>query len=227
MTRKRNLVYLAIILAVLIAVVARQRAVTAERNQKIISSFSEWRENGKPVVVRTVKKKDVAVYTKVTFWQIAPHVFEAQVSREVRDQLSIGQTMQFRVDGLIFEGTIAEVAEEISLDTGMYPVRTEFDQTFDIPGWGVAYAHIQTIPDAISIPNEIIEKKGEKDFVWKVKSGTAVRQEIAIRQRDGYGAIVSRGVEEGDVIVVEGFTLLREGDNVNIQKESVEEKEHD
>ena len=50
---------------------------------------------------------------------------------------------------------------------------------------------------------------------------------ITIKQRNGYGAIVGSGIQDGDKLVLEGFTQLREGDKVNILMEYSEGKRHD
>jgi len=226
MTKRKNFIYLLMIVFIILSVFIKQRRIINARQKAIISSFSEWDQHGKPVVVLRAKKKDVPSYTKVTFWQRAPNVFKAYVSKDVRDQLKIGQEMLFKVDGTTFQGRISEIAKEISLDTGMYLVSAEFQERFNISGWKVAYAHTATIRDAINIPNEMIEHIEGQYFIWKIDKGRAVRQQIVVKQRNGYGAIVEQGVEEGDQLVVEGFNQLREGDTVNIIREYSEENIH-
>ena len=227
MNRKRNLIYLACGLVFLLAVIFKQAMITSKRNEKIVSAFSEWQQYGKPVVVETIQKKDVLSYTKVTAWQLDSHTFKGHTSKTVRDQLRIGQEMVFKYEKLKHKGVISKIADEISLDTGMYAIQVSFEDSFDSPEWVVAYAHTGTIKDVIDIPNEVIEKNGEEFLVWKVEDGRAVKQTVTIQQRDGYGAIVGSGIQEGDMVVFEGFTQLNEGDKVRIVKEYTEENKDD
>ncbi len=127
--------------------------------------------------------------------------------------------MLFRADGKDFTGRITTIAEDISLETGMYPVQTTFPQAFDFKNWVTAYAHTDTLRQVLCVPNEIIDKENDAFFIWKVVDGKAARQDIAIQQRDGYGAVVSGGLNEGDLVIVKGAALLAEGDKVNVLKE--------
>ncbi|MBU4333059.1 MAG: hypothetical protein KKD07_01305, partial [Candidatus Omnitrophica bacterium] len=115
-------------------------------------------------------------------------------------------------------GEISKIAQEISLDSGMYAVEVVFKESFNIEGWLVAQAHIDMFRNSICIPNEIIENDNGKFYVWKIEDGRSVRQLITIEKRDGYGAIVDSGLVEGDRVVIEGFTQLVPGDKVNILK---------
>lgn len=219
MSKRRVVIYLMCIVALIFFVIFKQKIVTAKRNQEIVSTYSEWERYGKPVVVQVIKRQDIPKYAKITAWQIDPHIFEGNVSKSIRDKLKIGQDMTFIVGEDIFSGEILKIADEISLDSGMYAVEVRFEETFDIKDWLIAYAHIDTFKDSICIPNEIIDSDGSGFYIWKIKGGRAVKQMIKIENRDGYGAIVQNGISEGDSVVFEGFTQLAPGDKVNILKE--------
>lgn len=224
MNRKRNWIYFILVLVSFFLIVWKQQDVIRERNQTVVSSVSEWEEKGRPVVVEEVRKKDVPLYIKVTAWQIGDRLFEGHVSKDIRDKLSVGQEMVFLVDGKEVNGSIAKIADEISIETGMYPVHVSAAETFHLEGWVVAYAHTETMHDVICVPNEVIDKEGEISFVWKAVDGKAVRQEIAVGQRDGYGAMVTQGLKEGDLVIIKGFSSLSEGDKINVRKDFSEEE---
>jgi len=228
MNRKRNLIYVVIIVAGFVSVIVKQLMINQERRQVIVSSVSEWREKGRPVAAAEVKRSDVVLHTKVTAWQVGDRLFEGYVSKEIRNQIKVGQEMLFRVDGTEFKGTISMIADEISLETGMYQVQVSFAEPMELKGWVVAYAYIDTLQNVICVSNEIIDSDNGVSFVWKVVDGKAVRQPITIGQRDGYGAVVTQGLSEGDLVVTKGFSMLSEGDKVNIMKEfREEESSHD
>ncbi len=228
MNKKRNWVYLFCLIGTVFLVVWKQQVIKEERQKAIISTFSEWETKGKPVVVSRVSRRDVPFYTKVTSWQVSEHVFEGHVSRETREKIHVGQDMLFYVDGGEVPGSISSIADEISLETGMYRVQVYVERLFDLKDWVVAYAHTDTLRDVICFPNEIINSKDGKLFVWKSVNSRAVRQPIAIGQRDGYGAVVTEGLQEGDTVIVQGFTILSEGDKVHVLKDITdEESDHD
>ena len=200
----------------LLAVKWRKHVVIKQRNAPIVSFVKEWEETGKPVVVQTVKKSDVPIYTKVTSWKVEPNVFEGHVSKTVRDQLHVGQEMIFQVDGSTFQGKITKVAEDLSLETGMFPVYVEFQQEFDVPRWLVALAHTDTMRNVIHVDDEVADYRGGTYYVWIVEDGQARQREIALLSRNGYGLIVQSGLEEGESLVIEGHSKLREGDKVKV-----------
>ncbi|HBG61557.1 MAG: hypothetical protein A2Y03_10355 [Omnitrophica WOR_2 bacterium GWF2_38_59] len=218
MNKIRETIYLIFLVVPVFFVISKQMVIKADRNSEILSTFSEWQKNGKPVIVHTIERKDIPKYIKITAWQISPHVFEGNVSKSVRDQLKVGQDMAFKVGQDMFKGEISKIAQEISLDSGMYAVEVTFKESFNIEGWLVAQAHIDTFRNSICIPNEIIENDSGKSYVWKIKDGRSVKQVITVEKRDGYGAIVDSGLVEGDSVVIEGFTQLVPGDKVNILK---------
>jgi len=228
MNRKRNWIYVMLVVSAFLLVLWKQQDVIRERNQAVVSSVSEWEKSGRPVVVEEIRKKDVPLYIKVTAWQVDEHHFEGHVSKDIRDKLSIGQDMVFLVDGKEVKGSISMIAEEISIETGMYRVQVVFAESFHLEGWIIAYAHIDTMQDVMCVPNEAIDKENDTPFVWKAVDGTAVRQQIVVGQRDGYGAVVTQGLNEGDLVIIEGFSSLSEGDKVNIRKGSGQEEiKHD
>ncbi len=223
MNRKRNWMYFFLIALTVVLVVWKREMIDRERRSDVLSTVSEWRNKGKPVVTARVERQDVPFYIKVTAWQIGDRLFEGHVSKEVRDQVHVGEEMEFRVDGEVFKGAISMIADEISLETGMYAVLVRLDQDIHLDGWVVAYAHIDTLRAVICVSNEIVDQEQGEFFVWKAVGGKAVRQPVTIGQRDGYGAVVSEGLSEGDEVIVKGFSMLADGDRLNIVRGSDKE----
>ncbi|MBU4333687.1 MAG: hypothetical protein KKD07_04520, partial [Candidatus Omnitrophica bacterium] len=84
MSKRRVTIYLIGLVVPVFFVISKQVAIKADRENEIISTFSEWQTNGKPVIVNTLERKDIPKYIKITAWQISPHVFEGNVSKSVR-----------------------------------------------------------------------------------------------------------------------------------------------
>jgi multidrug efflux pump subunit AcrA (membrane-fusion protein) len=222
MNRKRISIYLICLFVFVVLIIAKQTQVRFKRNRPIVSIFTEWKEHGKPVIVHKAIARDVPVHTKVTAWPVSDNVFEAYVPRAIQQTIYQGQEISAMVDGQEFTGVISDVAEDISLDTGMYCVRAEFPGDLHLDGWVVAYVTTDTLHKVICIPNNIIERENEKIFIWKIQKKHAVKQYIKIGERNGYGAIVLEGLSPGDLIVYKGFTQLLNNDLVNVI-ESIED----
>jgi len=76
MNKIRETIYLIFLVVPVFFVISKQMVIKADRNSEILSTFSEWQKNGKPVIVHTIERKDIPKYIKITAWQISPHVFE-------------------------------------------------------------------------------------------------------------------------------------------------------
>ncbi len=218
MSKKGILSYLVLVLLIVGAIVWRQRTVTRQRAVEVKTMISEWGQYGKPVEVYKVDYRDVPLYTKVTSWQIAPDVFVGFVSRDVRNKIQVGQEMRFMMGADEWTGTIAYIAEDISLETGLYRVEVRLPRTFNLETWLVARAHTDTLKDVICIPNEVTDIDGDQYYVWKIVDNQAVRQEVTIGRRNGFGAVVTDGLKAGDLVAIRGGSLISEGDKVNILK---------
>lgn len=218
MNKKRILVYFICLLLFVALIIAKQQQVRSMRNKPIISTFSQWRQNGKPVFVKRVFPHDVSLFTKLTLRPAGNEVFEGYVPKAIQEKLAAGQDIYAEPDDSSVIGSISGVSKGISLDTGMFCVQAIFKKSVDSGSWLVVYVNTGTLCDVICVLNDIIDRQNEKTYVWKVEEGRAIKQEIEIGQHNGYGAIVLEGLGAGDLIVYKGFTLLSENDSVNIIK---------
>lgn len=221
MAKKRNGVYLIILAVIVLLVVVKQQVITAKRNRKIISSFTEWQEHGKPVVLKSVKRENVKLYTKITAVPVSGTGYEAYVSKTIQEKLRPGQSFYVRGQNGDAGGKVVGVAEAIDTDTGLFRVRLVLDHALRSPqGTLIVCVHTGTLADVICVANDVLEKEGDDYVVWVAQDGRARRRTVTLKQRDGYGAVIEKGLQEGDRVVVEGFTLLSDNDKLNVLKEA-------
>lgn len=71
-------------------------------------------------------------------------------------------------------------------------------------------------PDAISIPRDSFFKESEKEFVYVAKDGAALKKEIKTGESIGNTVVVESGLNEGDILISEGRTLLTDGAKIRI-----------
>lgn len=115
---------------------------------------------------------------------------EAYVTKKVRDLLKIGQ-----------------VSDEIDFRTGLYLVKFKgIQKSLDIK--------ISTIPNVIKVPKDVVQE----DFVWCVIDGKARKTAVKTGFSDDEFVIIKRGLTIGDLVIIEGFSILNDGDKVGIQK---------
>ena len=229
MINKKEPFFLVLIfLAMVFAVVFRQHSVTRETNRDIVSAISEWAEKGKPVVVTKLKAADVKMYKKITVTLSGLSFCHAYVPGIVKDQLRIGQTVFSSINPPVILGQVSRVFNDIDLDTGMYYIEIMVTNPEVLGNNPIVLVNVDTFRKVICVPNEILSFDDDSYSLWTVENNKAVKKQVVIDRRDGYGSIIKTGLKEGDLIVIEGLSNLKPGDLVNILNKSViEEKDND
>ncbi|MDD5132470.1 MAG: hypothetical protein PHH44_07415 [bacterium] len=209
--------YVLIILVCVLAVFWKQNVVRGHRTKQIVSMLEEWDKKGKPVQVNRIAEKAVKEYTKVSIRLSSPMSGNGFVVRDVRSKLAAGQETYVETAQGRIKGVVASVDDNLDMNTGMFPVRINFNGVTGQPGQIlVAYACTNTYEKAISVPNEIVDIVGDKYYVWEIKDGMAVKTQISVKARNGYGSIVSSGLKPGDIVISQGQALIKPGDRVRI-----------
>jgi hypothetical protein len=206
------------IVAFTLLVFWRQDVVQKKRDQVIVSTISEWKTHGKPVVVENIAHENLQVYEKITLTPLSKTSFEGYVTKDIQGHLRPEQTLFVDTpSGERVEGVISYVGQVLNVDTGMFRVGAVFDhEVVSNNHIVVAYAHTGTLKSVIRIPNEIIADSKGGFFVWTVRDGHAYKQGVLLGERNNYGAVVLQGLHDGDMAVIQGQTQLSDGDKVRI-----------
>ncbi len=214
----RAKIYIGLLLLSVGLVLVRQHVVKQGRERRIISTISEWREYGKPVVVREAKKENVREYARFTISPESGTIASGYVTRDIQEKLNQGQEVYLVDQGTEPAGIITGVSGEMDVDTGMFYIQVEVNEKFmtDDGALTVVYVHTNTYPDAIAVPNEILDIDNEEFYVWKISEEKALRVKVEVAARNGYGAIVTGGIEPGDMVICSGQSQLEPEDKVRI-----------
>ncbi|MDD5259699.1 MAG: hypothetical protein PHD29_07010 [bacterium] len=213
----RAQMYVLIILVFVLAVFWKQNVIKGHRTEQIVSMLEEWDRLGKPVQVHRITEKTVKEYTKVSIRLAAPESGHGFVVRDVRNKLAAGQEAYAETPQGQVRGGVASVADNLDISTGMFPVRITFNGTVGKSGQSLlSYVCTTTYEKAISVPNEIVDIVGDKYYVWKIKDDMAVKTQIFVKNRNGYGSIVSSGLKPDDIVIYQGQALIKPGDRVRI-----------
>ncbi len=120
-------------------------------------------------------------------------------------------------DILPIEATIKAIAPEIDKTTRTVVLRAQ------MPNKELAYrpgefARVLVlagkIENAILVPETVIEREGDEEYVMLVVDNVAVRSTVSTGMRDGNEVEITHGVKEGDVVISAGQWKVRDGDEV-------------
>jgi len=211
---KRKTIYLIIIILSLASVPLRIHAVKAARCKTIVSFYGEWKKVGKPVEVRVIKAGDVPVYAQFTVRIVDGWVARGFVTGEVKNALKEGQEIYDPEDRSVVCARLKSIGAELDMDAGMFPVEVEFNKSRDLGVAFVVCAHTSTLHNVLAVPNEVLDIAGDEYFIWKDENGLAKKRKVVIRLRNGYGAIISEGLQSGDKVIFSGQSMLEDNDRL-------------
>ena len=70
----------------------------------------------------------------------------------------------------------------------------------------------------IVVPVKFIQKGASENYVLVAEKGKAVKKIIIIGKEYNGMAQVTDGLSEGDLLIVEGYDLINDGDSISIKK---------
>jgi tRNA-binding EMAP/Myf-like protein len=225
MISKRKIIYSLIFLIFILGVLIRITIVKKERQAKVKTVAGQWQEKGKPVITQEVKARNIKIYSKIT---ITPDVADfgyAYLPEAIQKKIKPGQLIFKGDKDDLSVGEVVKVAKEIDLDTGLYFIKVKLKENiFNSKKREVVYINRETLKDVICLPREVVNSRDHQNFVWVIEGDKAKKKIVKIAKRDGYGVIIQSGLSEGERVVLEGYTMLSEGDKVSIIKGSPGEK---
>jgi multidrug efflux system membrane fusion protein len=129
------------------------------------------------------------------------------------DAMDRSQTTQ------LAEGTLSNVDNQIDVTTGTVKMRAQFANTDNklFPNQFVnVRLLVDTLKDAIVIPRAAVRTGSQGTYVFTVKTDTSTvaMTAITLGPAEAEKIAVTKGVNEGDVIVTDGADKLKDGDKV-------------
>ena len=122
----------------------------------------------------------------------------------------------------IFSGEIATIGTRVDPVTRSINVRAELDNANGRlrPGMLMEVVVQQHVRDTIVIPEAAIEPSGDRHFVMLIEQGDdatrLTRREIVIGERRNGEVEILEGLSAGDLIVVHGLQLARDGQEARL-----------
>lgn len=177
------------------------------------------KEKGKPVDVMTVNKGDLTLSVLVTGVVLNKSTLEVFI--EGKSFKGIGKRAQFH--GLEefdkINGFVATIPKQRDLQTGLYRLTLKSDNKLPPKGSLVPLEiDIKSFEDRVILPVASITPRKGKLLVWKVEDQQANKKLVKIGRYNKKFVEILEGVNEGDIIVTKGASLLKTGDKIRIVK---------
>ncbi|RHX91643.1 efflux RND transporter periplasmic adaptor subunit [Leptospira yasudae] len=147
-----------------------------------------------------------------------------------KDSVNIQKGLNVEVTADIFEnkkfaGTVARIQEFIDEKTHTVQVSTKVsNESHSLkPGMFVRTKTFQGKKEKmIEIPRTCFIESSEKEgFVFVIRDKFAYKVGITLRETLGESLLVSTGLQEGDIIVTDGISRLKEGSEVEIDESKI------
>jgi hypothetical protein len=213
---RKAVVYTLIIAGVLVSVPLRIWQVERDRAREIVSMYEERKRNGKPVEAMIVQAKDVPVYAQFTVRSVDAQRASGFVTGDVKNALKEGQEVYDENKSAVC-ALVTAVGKDLDIGTGMFAVSVEFNQPVEPGRLFVVCCHTATLKNALVVSNEVLDIDNGDYFIWKAENGLAKRYKVTVGSRNGYGAVIAEGLQNGDTVIISGQSLLADNDKLLVR----------
>lgn len=149
--------------------------------------------------------------------------FTVNVSENDLSSFQLNQTFSINADvysDVLLSGKATMIGSKANMGSS-FPVQFIVSNTSDLKiksgMFGKVNLKSENQKTGIIIPASAIVGSSSQPQVYKVKNGKAVLNSISIAQKIKNKAVVAKGLEEGDVIVTNGFINLFDNANVTVK----------
>ena len=149
--------------------------------------------------------------------------FTVNVSENDLSSFQLNQTFSINADAysdVLLSGKATMIGSKANMGSS-FPVQFIVSNTSDFKIKSGMFGKVNLKSDnqksGIIIPSSAIIGSSSQPQVYKIKNGKAVLHNITIAQKIKNKTVVSKGLEEGDVIVTNGFINLFDNANVTIK----------
>ena len=149
--------------------------------------------------------------------------FTVNVSENDLSSFQLNQTFSINADAysdVLLSGKATMIGSKANIGSS-FPVQFIVSNTSDFKIKSGMFGKVNLKSDnqktGIIIPASAIVGSSSQPQVYKVKNGKAVLNSISIAQKIKNKTVVAKGLEEGDVIVTNGFINLFDNANVTIK----------
>jgi multidrug efflux system membrane fusion protein len=120
---------------------------------------------------------------------------------------------------LASQGRVTMIENTVDPTTGMATVRATMPNDDELlwPGTLVNVQATVRIEDAVIVPSLAVQVSQQGPYVFVVRGNIATVTRVKVARLLGTETVIESGVDEGDVVVVDGHLLLTNGARVNVR----------
>lgn len=149
-----------------------------------------------------------------------PIKLEFRIPEIYLSEVAVGQSVDVSVDafrGEVFNGKVYAIAPEVDVGGRSFMVRAQIpnDDNRLVPGlFAQVVLELERKEDALLIPEAALMPAGDKQYVYRIEDGKAVRTEVALGMREGDQVEVLSGLEPGAQVITAGQMKIMDGSKV-------------
>jgi len=156
----------------------------------------------------------------VTLVNSNPIKLEFRIPEVYLSEVAIGQTVDVRVDafrGEPFIGEVYAIAPEVDVGGRSFMVRAQIpnDDSRLVPG---LFAQVELVleqkQNVLLIPEAALMPAGDKQYVYRIDDGKAVRTEVSLGMRQADFVEVISGLAPGAQVITAGQMKIMDGSKV-------------
>lgn len=156
----------------------------------------------------------------VTLINSNPIKLEFRIPEVYLSEVAIGQKVDVRVDafrGDSFSGEVYAIAPEVDVGGRSFMVRAQIanNDGLLVPGlFAQVELELERKEKALLIPEAALMPAGDKQYVYRIDDGKAVRTEVALGMRQGDMVEIISGLVPGVQVVTAGQMKIMDGSKV-------------
>ncbi len=144
---------------------------------------------------------------------------------QVLEQLEQGTTLQaaaYASDDVteLEDGTLSAVDNQVNTSTGMVKLRADFANTDGklFPNQFVnVHLLVKTLENATLVPSPAVQEGAPGAYVYMVQPDNTVKvQVVTTGPTDGVNTVITKGLNPGDEVVVDGVDRLTDGSKISV-----------
>lgn len=133
-----------------------------------------------------------------------------------------GENIPFTVaalEGRSFNGEVSEIGVQANPLSHTYDVRLKLENRNHalLPGMVCSVTRAVSSGEEVVIPQEAVMLDGSHTFVWIAKEGKATKRAVTSEGVNDAGAIITDGLQHGDLVIVSGQNSVSEGTPIKIE----------
>lgn len=210
-SKKKMVIYFALLLTLAAFIEGKKESVRKERIQKVESILSHLITNGVPVKVKRMEKGAFNIGLNVTLQKCSISQYCFYVSQKDLKGMKVGLSV-YRPKSKKPIGSLSYVSRAPDISNGLYRVNVEvteknFREGRDGP-YIVGEVHLKELSSTFTVPQVALIHESGQNYVWKISGNEASRVSVEIGSENSREVEILKGINEGDVIVVEGMSFL-------------------